>query len=728
MRIAGDNIRRNYLSRYEKNYSDKYSSEKKIFSGRQFDRGSENPINAARALRVRRSISEVESYQDNLKTADSIYTNAESAMLAVSGILQNVYEKLVQGAHGTYNQDDLNIIANDIDNYAEEMVQSFNIDIADRKVFGGMNNDSVAFKIEGSADGKYVTYNGVAVNSTNDPDAFPYPGVSFLDIGIGLSTDATTNRIDDQSALPITFNGAKCTGCGMTSKTASIDLTSLIPNQSYTFDISAGGQSHKITFTADPAGNKDNNINIINEKLKDAFLQSPQVGTDGSISGGNGYWQHYDYEPAPLNSDGTIQMDQLQKGKYYSLNVSLNGKTRVINFQGGTNGSGNDSEGLNKALENLDKALKSAFGERAFATADGQIKYGYGDTGTVKTDLTNISSAGSGSVQQNVPAGLVGGTEWRGADISNLEDGVTYSIRLAVSGDSMPFTNDDFKRITFAGSSDTETARANFEASVQAEFGPYATVNGIGVVSYDYASAGGTVNHVEARTDYVEEYVYLSKYESGKEYAININQALTDKQGNPITDEDGNIVYDDGEMVYFTAGDTPEETAANINEYIKNNGIYGRSEVPYVNESGTLVYEVDGANIVLGTDVGTQSELPYTDIDGYSKNIIQLVLDAGKQLKNGDQDMVARYADLVFAAQSNLSIAISDLGTHSKFIEFNQDRLDDVMIGLKTKQNDLESTELEDEITNWKVLESVYNATLQMGSSILSQSIFDYIH
>ncbi len=621
MRIAGDNIRRNYLSRYEKNYSDKYSSEKKIFSGRQFDRGSENPINAARALRVRRSISEVESYQDNLKTADSIYTNAESAMLAVSGILQNVYEKLVQGAHGTYNQDDLNIIANDIDNYAEEMVQSFNIDIADRKVFGGMNNDSVAFKIEGSADGKYVTYNGVAVNSTNDPDAFPYPGVSFLDIGIGLSTDATTNRIDDQSGLPITFNGAKCTGCGMTSKTASIDLTSLIPNQSYTFDISAGGQSHKITFTADPAGNKDNNINIINEKLKDAFLQSPEVSTDGSISGGNGYWKSYPYEAAPLNSDGTIQMDQLKAGKYYSLNVSLNGKTRVINFEGGTDGSGNDSDGLNKALENLDDALKSAFGERAFATADGQIKYGYGDTGTVKTDLANISSVNT---------------------------------------------------------------------------------------------SGGNIA--------------LSEYESGKEYAINLNQALTDKQGNPITDENGNIVYDDGEMVYFTAGDTPEETAANINEYIKNNGIYGRSEVPYVNESGTLVYEVDGANIVLGTDVGTQSELPYTDIDGYSKNIIQLVLDAGKQLKAGDQDMVARYADLVFAAQSNLSIAISDLGTHSKFIEFNQDRLDDVMIGLKTKQNDLESTELEDEITNWKVLESVYNATLQMGSSILSQSIFDYIH
>ena len=61
MRIAGDTIRRNYLSRYETNYTDKYNSEKKIYSGRQFDRASENPINAARALRLRKSMAEVET-------------------------------------------------------------------------------------------------------------------------------------------------------------------------------------------------------------------------------------------------------------------------------------------------------------------------------------------------------------------------------------------------------------------------------------------------------------------------------------------------------------------------------------------------------------------------------------------------------------------------------------------------------------------------------------------
>ena len=87
MRIAGNTIRRNYLSRYEMNYTDKYNSEKKIYSGRQFDRGSENPISAARALRVRKSIAEVETHKANLQTADTIYTNAESSMMKISEII-----------------------------------------------------------------------------------------------------------------------------------------------------------------------------------------------------------------------------------------------------------------------------------------------------------------------------------------------------------------------------------------------------------------------------------------------------------------------------------------------------------------------------------------------------------------------------------------------------------------------------------------------------------------
>ena len=596
MRIAGDTIRRNYLSRYETNYGDKYNSEKKIYSGRQFDRASENPIDAARALRLRKSMAEVETYQDNLKTADSIYTNAETSLMSLSTILQTTYEKLVEGADGTRNPDDMNIIAMSIDNYAEEMVQSLNIDIADRKVFGGLNNETAAFKIEGSENGKYLTYNGVSVNSSNDPDSFPYSGVSYLDIGIGMSTDKTNGRIDDQSALPITFNGVQCTGCGMTNKTASIELNSITPGNEYSMDISAGGKARTIKFIG---GNTNaETVENINAQLKEAFQETPEITEDGQFHYiDDPTW--YPYKNAVIDdTTGSIDFSAMTGNEYYSLEVTMNGKTKYVDFQGG--------DTVTDSMNNLTSALNDAFGEGKFEVhANGMI----------------------------IDAGK------QPAQVSN--------------------------------------------------YGDYGDVN---------ATADGGVD-IQGAMD-------SSSADPSKIYAVNLG----------------------GKKVVMDMGDTVAETVEKTNKRMAGSGAFGETPVPRVNDLGTIQYDVDGGHVVIGNTKGASNEFEFNEVDGYAKNIIQLVLDAGKMLRKGDHQMVARYADLIYAAQSNLSIAIADLGTHSKFIEFNEDRLADVMINLKDKQNDIESTDLPSEITRWKVLESVYNASLQMGSSVLSQSIFNYIN
>ncbi|MBD5103844.1 MAG: hypothetical protein HDT47_03160, partial [Ruminococcaceae bacterium] len=78
MRVANATITRNYLKNLEKNYSLKYKSEQKISSYRQFGQASEMPAQAATAMRVRKAIANLNNYQENLKTADNIYSNAES--------------------------------------------------------------------------------------------------------------------------------------------------------------------------------------------------------------------------------------------------------------------------------------------------------------------------------------------------------------------------------------------------------------------------------------------------------------------------------------------------------------------------------------------------------------------------------------------------------------------------------------------------------------------------
>ncbi|MBP5605379.1 MAG: hypothetical protein J6X60_07525, partial [Ruminiclostridium sp.] len=221
------------------------------------------------------------------------------------------------------------------------------------------------------------------------------------------------------------------------------------------------------------------------------------------------------------------------------------------------------------------------------------------------------------------------------------------------------------------------------------------------------ASTFGDIDIIEHPLDTGKDKIDTSTLvNDGNTYAVNIN----------------------GKRVVMSVGDTLDETIEQTNKAIAQSGIFGDPNVPYMTETGTLVSPDMDQMIVIDNANPNEAQFTYSSIDGYANNIIQLVLDSAKLLREGNQDMVARYADLIYAAQSHLSIAIADLGTNSKFIEFNEDRLAEVEINLDSKQNDIEATDLPSEITNWKVLQSIYNASLQMGSSFLQQSIFNYIN
>lgn len=228
MRITQGTVARRYLSHLEKNYSKKNDSEQKINSTTRYTRASQEPISAARALRVRKAIANTTDYQSNLSTAKKIYDAADTAVMNVSSIIQNTIEKITYGANGTQGDTENKILATSVETFADEMVRLFNSDIADRKIFGGVNNSEAVFALQTAADGtKTVTYNGVDLSSLSDPTKFPKSEVSYTDIGIGMVVDETTGKIDPQSALAVTFNGAEITGCGKDSDGDSLNIIQL---------------------------------------------------------------------------------------------------------------------------------------------------------------------------------------------------------------------------------------------------------------------------------------------------------------------------------------------------------------------------------------------------------------------------------------------------------------------------------------------------------------------
>lgn len=315
MRVSNQTVKRNYLSNLERNYSNKFNSERKISAFRQFDEASEKPAQAATAMRVRKAIANLNTYQENLKTADNIYSNAESSVIAISDIIQHTYEKCIEAANGTsidvhtHSPDQMEMIAVNVESFADEIARLMNLSVADRRIFGGVNNDEKAFEIKNGR----VFYNGVDVDTFNDPNDFPNSVVSYCDIGLGMTLDKN-GRIDEQSALPLTFNGMDVIGCGKMQKAYYIDLDAIVDGQDYSFDLYVGDNVHTINFTGQ--ANASASRSAINSAIE-AKLNSSKV----SVMEHGMFSNEFRGDMAIVDKSAGAKLNIEDKGNSYSNNI-----------------------------------------------------------------------------------------------------------------------------------------------------------------------------------------------------------------------------------------------------------------------------------------------------------------------------------------------------------------------------------------------------------------------
>lgn len=116
-----------------------------------------------------------------------------------------------------------------------------------------------------------------------------------------------------------------------------------------------------------------------------------------------------------------------------------------------------------------------------------------------------------------------------------------------------------------------------------------------------------------------------------------------------------------------------------------------------------------------------------TDKDGDAKNLIQLIYDTAKALRAGDYPTVNKNIDKLDNANNLVLNAITDLGIKQNNMDYHIEKNSVYRLSLQDKQNEIEGTDLESEITNWKTIDAAYKASLSMGSQVLPKSLFDFI-
>ncbi len=754
MRITNPTLLRGYNRDLNRVMNLKNKSEHMITTTRRFSRASEDPLAAAKALNVRKSQTYSAQHQENLKTAAKFYTEAETSLIQVSEQMAIIRETIIAAVNTTKDQQDLNIYSQQLETKAEELCAIFNTDSAGRAIFGGESDNQLPFDILKDTNGhpSIVTYHGIPVNAMNDFTKFPYSDDVNVDIGLGMTVDQKEHYIDPDSVLKISFNGPEVAGCGAERGVADIDLTSIMKDRSYSLYVYAGDVKKEINFKG--MGTQKENVDQINELLKEAYKKEiaygrnyPHMDDQGMISlrdkmgdaveGGIVSVINNPYPPKhtsqiKVDNDSNytdkykLRLSELTEGKTYKVDVQVgNGDKKTIEFEAGSDNMSDPNKPIfheDITVKNFQAALDKAFGEGVVTISPNDPTKGVISSEGNIVKLTVNQDVPNEEEEENKPEVTYGTAEFEVTStdvkeddtlsLTGLKDGTSYAMKVSVDGGKAKVVV--FKAEKYV--SDTKNAIAE---AVKKEF------------EEDYPDCTVKVNNKG-------EFTFIDK--DGKEQTVKLEE-VTDK-----TELDGNTSIDLGKTtsyrikmedfkegqkysLKFIIGNEVKNVEfiagadKKANQNLFNSKLGG---IATVDENGLV--EANGKSVtVYNNPIDERPEMVYERECAYSNNYIQLTLDAARALREGDIDYANGIIDRLVESNEKLLVEIADLGCNEEFIDFNISRLTVRDENLAERQNDLEIIDPAKQITLWKQYEAMYNACLQMSSSVVPQSIFNYI-
>ena len=159
MRLSNQMLARNTLADLNNISNKLYDTQRKMSSGKEITRPSDDPFGTTRALTTRRELEDIQQLQKNVDDALAWQGVTEVALGKMTDAVQRTRELLVQGASDSNSAAQREAIAKEIDQLIETLKTEANGNYGGRFVFSGTETGTPPYAI-GGAD----TYNGDAGN------------------------------------------------------------------------------------------------------------------------------------------------------------------------------------------------------------------------------------------------------------------------------------------------------------------------------------------------------------------------------------------------------------------------------------------------------------------------------------------------------------------------------------------------------------------------------------
>ncbi|MBT6051553.1 MAG: flagellar hook-associated protein FlgL [Candidatus Scalindua sp.] len=173
------------LANVQKSTSNMSRLQEQISTGKKVNRASDDPAGARKILSLRSEDLRLDQYASNIQTATQSLDFNAAALSNTSDIVQRITELTMQGVSGATDQSGRTIIANEINQLLETIMQSANSQRLGRYTFAGTETTTEPFVATRNASGNIssVAYKG---------------NRETIQYNVGPNTNTTVNLTGDE--------------------------------------------------------------------------------------------------------------------------------------------------------------------------------------------------------------------------------------------------------------------------------------------------------------------------------------------------------------------------------------------------------------------------------------------------------------------------------------------------------------------------------------------------
>ncbi|HHV59492.1 MAG TPA: flagellar hook-associated protein FlgL [Clostridiaceae bacterium] len=141
MRITNSMLINNMISNINKNLINLDKYQQQLATGKKIQVPSDDPVIAARALKLRTDVSKLNQYKRNIDDAKSWLEYTDSILSQIGDVLHRARELAVEGANGTMTPEDMMTVKEEIEELKTQLIHLSNSSYAGRYIFSGFSTD-----------------------------------------------------------------------------------------------------------------------------------------------------------------------------------------------------------------------------------------------------------------------------------------------------------------------------------------------------------------------------------------------------------------------------------------------------------------------------------------------------------------------------------------------------------------------------------------------------------